>query len=49
MKTDPNLEDEQFLQSYKRGEWRSVSKLHDEIKRYQEYAATGLEKNMLVY
>ncbi|MDE3087814.1 MAG: hypothetical protein KGJ80_00305 [Chloroflexota bacterium] len=48
MKTDPNLEDEQFLRSYERGEWHSVSNLQNEIKRYQEYAATGLEKDMLI-
>ena len=50
----PNLEfafreDKEFLESYERGEWHSVSNLQHEIKRYQEYAASWLEKNMLVY
>ena len=38
-KTNPDLEDEQFLKSYERGEWHSVSNLQNEIKRYTEYAA----------
>jgi predicted DNA binding CopG/RHH family protein len=49
MKTNPNLEDNQFLKSYENGEWHSVSSLQNEIKRYQEYATARLEKNMLVY
>jgi predicted DNA binding CopG/RHH family protein len=49
MKADPNLEDKQILKSYERGEWRSVSNLQNAIKRYQEYAASWLEKNMLVF
>jgi predicted DNA binding CopG/RHH family protein len=48
-KLDPNLEDKRILKSYERGEWRSVSNLQNEIKRYQEYAASWLEKNMLVF
>jgi hypothetical protein len=43
MKTDPNLEDNQFLKSYENGEWHSVSNLENEIKRYQDYATAGLE------
>ncbi len=49
MKTNPNVEDEQFLKSYENEEWHSVTSLENEIKRYQEYAAAGLEKNTLVY
>lgn len=48
-KVDPNREDKEFLESYERGEWYSVSNLQREIKRYQEYAASWLEKNMSVY
>ena len=48
-KVDPNREEKEFLESYERGEWHSVSNLQREIERYQEYAASWLEKNMLVY
>ncbi len=48
MKTEPDSEDKQ-LKSYERGEWHGVSNLQNEIKRYQEYAAAGLEKDMLIY
>lgn len=48
-KDDPNREDKEFLESYERGEWHSVSNLQREIKRYREYGASWLEKNMLVY
>jgi len=48
-KADPNREDKEFLESYERGEWHSVSNLQREIERYQEYAASWLEKNILVY
>ncbi|MBI5652713.1 MAG: hypothetical protein HZC40_20045 [Chloroflexi bacterium] len=46
---DSNHEDNELLESYERGEWHSVNRLQHEIKRYQEYAASWLEKNMLVY
>lgn len=48
-KTDSNREDKELLESFERGEWHPVSNLQREIRRYQEYAATWLEKNMLVY
>lgn len=48
-KIDPNHEDKELLESYERGEWQRVSNLQREIKRYREYAASWLEKNMLVY
>ncbi len=48
-KHDPNVEDKQILKSYEDGEWNSVSNLQNEIKRYQEYAVAGFEKDMLIY
>ncbi|MEW5721028.1 MAG: antitoxin [Chloroflexota bacterium] len=48
-KVDSNREDKELLESYERGEWHSVGNLQREIKRYQEYAASWLEKNMSVY
>jgi predicted DNA binding CopG/RHH family protein len=48
-KIDPNREDKELLESYERGEWQRVNNLQREIKRYREYAAAWLEKNMLVY
>ena len=47
-KINSDLEDAELLESYERGEWRSVSNLQHEIKRYQEYALAWLEKNALV-
>ncbi len=52
MAKNPNSEnintDEDILDSFERGEWRSVTKLQSEVRRYQEYASSWLEVNRLV-
>ena len=48
-KIDPNREDKEYLDSYEKAEWHTVSNLQREIRRYQEYATTWLENNSLVY
>ena len=47
--SDPNREDKDLPESCERSEWHSVNNLQREVKRYQEYAASWLEKNTLVY
>ena len=41
-------DEEDILDSFERGEWRSVNKLQREVRRYQEYASSWLEANRLV-
>ncbi|CAG1022374.1 hypothetical protein MTYM_01667 [Methylococcales bacterium] len=48
-KHNPDQDDKELLDSYDRGDWRSVSNLQREIRRYQESATAWLENNRLVY
>jgi predicted DNA binding CopG/RHH family protein len=48
-KIDSNHEDKEILASYEGGEWRSVSNLQREIRRYQKYAQSWIEDNALVF
>ena len=41
-------EDDEFLTSYERGEWRSVGKVREEVALYQAYAAAMLETSRQV-
>ena len=43
-----DIEEEEILESYERDEWRSVSRLQQEIQRYQQIASAWLEANRLV-
>jgi hypothetical protein len=37
-------EEKELLDSYERGEWKSVVDLESEIERYREYARATIEK-----
>ena len=41
-------EEQELLDSVKRGEWRSVKNLNREIKRHQQYARNTLKKDRRV-
>jgi predicted DNA binding CopG/RHH family protein len=41
-------EEREPLDSYERGEWRSISALQDALRQYQQYATAALESEGLV-
>ncbi len=43
-----DVEEQDFLESYERGEWQSVAKLEEELQHYQAYAAATIQKRRLV-
>jgi predicted DNA binding CopG/RHH family protein len=45
---DSNIDDQEWLESYERGEWHSVDRLQREVRRYQEYASAWLKENRQV-
>jgi predicted DNA binding CopG/RHH family protein len=47
-KANPEADELDLLNSYDRDEWKSVNRLQEEVTRYQSYAATWLENNILV-
>ncbi len=47
-KANSEAEELDLLKSYEQNEWKSVNLLHEELARYQSYAASWLEKNILV-
>jgi len=40
-----NKEERDILESFERGEWKSVKNLQEEIKKHQEYARQTLKKD----
>ena len=42
------VEENELLASYERGEWQSVDKVHEEVERYQAHAAAMLATNRQV-
>jgi len=46
--TPHDVEEQDLLESYDRGEWQSVSNLEEEMQSYRAYAAATLAKNKLV-
>jgi predicted DNA binding CopG/RHH family protein len=43
-----NKEDEELLDSYEKGEWKSVRRPKTELQRYQEYARSTFQKDRRV-
>lgn len=41
-------EEQEFLDSYERGDWQSMDRLQEKIQQYQGYAIATLEKKGLV-
>ncbi len=47
-KLDLDKEERELLNSYERGEWRSVDQLRDQLQQYQMYAMATLEAAGLI-
>jgi len=43
-----DVEEQDFLESYERGEWQPIAKLEEELQHYQAFATATIQKNRLV-